>query len=77
MWRKSYFNLNFIRIWIIIQTFEFTLDYTYRYCGIEKPPVITSKEITVLFITDDSVQKSGFSAIYTFINETEGMKFTF
>ena len=66
----------FYKILVIIQTSEFTLNYAYRYCGIEKPPVIRSKEITMLFITDNSVEKSGFSAIYTFINETEGMKFT-
>lgn len=41
-----------------------------KYCGTEKPPVImsTSRALTLVFKTDESVNGEGFLATYSFID---------
>lgn len=41
-----------------------------KYCGNDKPPVMmsTSRAITIVFKSDDSVNGQGFLATYDFIN---------
>lgn len=41
-----------------------------KYCGIEKPPVImsSSRALTIIFKSDESVNGQGFMATYDFID---------
>lgn len=41
-----------------------------RYCGTEKPPIMmsTSRAITIIFKSDDTVNGQGFLATYDFID---------
>lgn len=61
---------DFIQIFDNIVINDTDVRYIGRYCGIEKPPIIlsTSRALTVVFKSDDSVTLGGFEAKYDFID---------
>ena len=50
-----------------------------KYCGTDFPPEITSKEryLWLHFHSDESIEYSGFTAVYEFIDRNRDGKFSF
>lgn len=59
-----------ISIYDNIVTNETNVKPIGRFCGTEKPPVMmsSSRALTIVFESDESVNGQGFSATYDFIN---------